>query len=70
MSETWRGLTEQQWKDRLRDEINYLIPDWCHLDMASHTDNMGGCWGISHGLVKEQGEPYCKTCEYHRDNVE
>jgi len=46
----------------------YQIPAWCHLPLADHYDGVGGCWGISHGFVKEQGETYCLPCEYHCRN--
>lgn len=44
----------------------YVIPDWCEMPPAEHHDGMGGCWGISHGMVAERGEPYCESCEFHK----
>jgi hypothetical protein len=35
-----------------------------------HFDGMGGCWGISYGLVAEQGRDYCRTCTFYRKNAE
>lgn len=52
--------------------INYTadeIPNWCCMCYSDHFDGMGGCWGISHGLVKQQGEPYCSTCEFYDLNA-
>lgn len=48
------------------DEIKYLVPAWCKMPKAYHNDGIGGCWGISHGFVKREGESYCKECEYHQ----
>ena len=48
----------------------YCIPKWCRMHPYSHFDGMGGCWGISGGLVLAQGENYCLSCDYHMRNVE
>jgi len=49
------------------EKKDYTAPAWCRMHPLEHADGMGGCWGISYGLVKEQGENYCVGCEYHRD---
>ena len=38
------------------------------MPFYTHFDGMGGCWGISHGDVKEKGEEHCKKCQYHFAN--
>ena len=45
----------------------YPVPYWCRMHPFSHFDGMGGCWGISSGLMLEKGEPYCHDCEYYKD---
>ncbi len=45
------------------------VPEWCRLPPNEHNDNMGGCWGISHGFVEKLGKDYCRTCEYNKDKV-
>lgn len=45
----------------------YCIPRWCKMHPLAHFDSMGGCWGITDGKVQEQGEEYCKNCEYHEN---
>lgn len=30
---------------------------------GDHHDGIGGCWGISHGLVAAHGDTYCAGCE-------
>ena len=45
----------------------YCVPRWCRMHPFSHFDGIGGCWGISGGLVLEKGEDYCRNCEYHKD---
>ena len=40
------------------------IPKWCGLSPSAHNDGLGGCWGISYGFVRKEGEAYCANCEY------
>jgi len=35
------------------------------MSFESHTDGIGGCWGITYEYVKE--ENYCKNCEYYKE---
>ena len=42
-----------------------VVPKWCQLPPSEHQDGIGGCWGISHGLVEAKGEPYCVDCEFY-----
>jgi hypothetical protein len=35
------------------------------LPPNEHFDGIGGCWGISSGLVEKGGEGYCKACEFY-----
>jgi len=44
----------------------YIIPTWCSMPKESHHDNIGGCWGITYGLVARNGNSYCIDCEYYR----
>ena len=47
-----------------------MIPTWCRMSQSSHQDGLGGCWGISQGMVAEQGEEWCKPCDlYNKDEV-
>jgi len=41
------------------------VPSWCLMSPVDHQDNLGGCWGISHGLVAKEGREYCKGCGYY-----
>lgn len=43
------------------------IPAWCGMDHRDHHDGLGGCWGISHGLVAERGRAYCEGCDHCTD---
>ena len=47
--------------------IGYHPPTWCRMHPLDHYDGIGGCWGISGGCVREQGEAYCRECEFHAD---
>lgn len=44
----------------------YTVPYWCGMSMYYHFDGMGGCWGVSYGLVFEQGRSYCKGCDFYK----
>ncbi len=44
----------------------YEVPYWCGMRGSDHFDGLGGCWGISHGLVHEQGRSYCKSCTLYK----
>lgn len=44
----------------------YTVPYWCGMHPIEHFDGMGGCWGISYGLVFEQGRSYCKGCTFYK----
>jgi len=44
----------------------YTVPKWCGMHPFEHFDGMGGCWGISYGMVFEQGRPYCKGCDFYK----
>jgi hypothetical protein len=44
----------------------YMVPRWCRMHPMDHFDGMGGCWGISHGCVAEQGRDYCRCCTFYR----
>ena len=46
----------------------YCIPNWCRMHPFDHFDGMGGCWGVSSGLVLG-GEQYCLNCDYHKNNI-
>lgn len=46
----------------------YTIPYWCGLSMRNHFDGVGGCWGISSGMVAEQGRDYCRGCGFYKKN--
>ena len=47
----------------------YTIPYWCGMHMIHHFDGMGGCWGISYGLVFEKGREYCKQCDFYKSTL-
>lgn len=57
-------LDESEMIDKLL-EYGYVIPRWCTMAVIEHCDGVGGCWGISGGYVKQEGEDYCKACEYY-----
>ena len=44
----------------------YVIPAWCELPLSDHNDGLGGCWGISTGLVEQTAGRHCDDCEYKR----
>lgn len=44
---------------------DYVVPNWCKMPSGYHNDGIGGCWGISYGYIADEGEDYCKTCEYY-----
>lgn len=50
-------------------KADYLIPSWCMMHPDEHDDGMGGCWGISYGYVKKEGESYCSNCEYYKKEI-
>jgi hypothetical protein len=46
-----------------KDDYQKAIPTCCiHRTFEEHADNMLFCWGITSGLVQEQGESYCDKC--------
>jgi hypothetical protein len=49
---------------------SYCIPLYCRMSGIDHLDGMGGCWGISYGLVAQQGRDYCRLCAFYRRNAE
>lgn len=49
---------------------SYIIPKWCRMHSSDHFDGVGGCWGISTGLVREGGRDYCRTCGFYRKNFD
>lgn len=56
--------------DRVAMTRSYCIPLYCRMPANDHLDGMGGCWGISHGLVKKNGRDYCRECCFYRRNAE
>lgn len=46
------------------------VPAWCRMPTREHEHHLGGCWGISNGFVREKGEGYCRSCEYHAEKAE
>lgn len=48
----------------------YEIPYWCGMRGSCHFDGMGGCWGISHGLVHKHGRSYCYQCTFYKRTLE
>lgn len=51
---------------KLNTQNAYMVPRWCRMHITDHFDGMGGCWGVSSGLVAEQGRDYCRTCAFYR----
>jgi hypothetical protein len=47
-----------------------MVPAWCDMPATDHLDGMGGCWSISHGLVRNRGEANCTGCEYYRRDAD
>jgi hypothetical protein len=47
-----------------------LIPVWCQMSPSEHRDGIGGCWGISHGLVEETAGKHCEGCEFQNEVVD
>lgn len=48
------------------EKNSYTVPRWCGMSIDDHFDGMGGCWGVSHGLVQQQGRDYCRLCSFYR----
>lgn len=46
------------------DYDDSMIPSWCRMSPNEHHDGIGGCFGISHWLVKKNELNHCKGCEF------
>ena len=46
------------------NEYEIPIPPWCMI--LSSNDGDSECWGFYYGYVQEQGESYCKECEFYK----